>query len=305
MANSYLIKKASLVDIANKIRNLTNSENKLTIADISSAIGNEKQNLDAAIAVLIERGIEVPEGATSADLAGLIASVDGTSSSDFPEFTYSGQYALINDEKENKIQNWRIKFLTSGKLVFTSLGSGDTGIDIFAVGGGGGTDTAYDSYGGGGAGYTKTITKQILQTGIEYDVVIGTGGGRATDGGNSSFGSLLTAAGGKKAYVIGGTGWFGGNGGSGGGSQYAEGGSDGSDGNAAGGERKAGTGQHTTTKEFGEETGDLYATGGNGSGWSGANASSISAPNSGNGASWNTTDVGQSGIVVIRNHRII
>ena len=55
----------------------------------------------------------------------------GGAAGGLPNFTYSGTYTLIDDGDKN----WRIKFLTSGTLVFTSL-SGN--IDVFILGGGGG-----------------------------------------------------------------------------------------------------------------------------------------------------------------------
>ena len=85
-------------------------------------------------------------------------------------------------------------------------------------------------------------------------------------------------------------------GGSGGGGQYADGGTDGSDG--ATGDTAGGKGQGTTTREFGEADGDLYASGG------GKNLKAT-VPNSGNGgyyasqSSVNPAD----GIVVIRQHK--
>jgi hypothetical protein len=56
---------------------------------------------------------------------------------------------------------------------------------------------------------------------------------------------------------------------------------------------KKGTGQGTTTREFGESTGALYAQGG------GSNTSNVA--NSGNGGRSNVN--GSTGIVIIRNHR--
>lgn len=275
MANSYLIKEASLVDIANKIRNLTNSENKLTIADISSAIDNEKQNLDAAIAVLVERGIEVPEGATSADLAGLIDLIEGSSASAFPEFTYSGTYELIDDglAADGKTQNWRVKFLTSGVLTFSKLGSGEKGISFFCVGGGGGGGCYKGLTGhGGGGGYIKSGNAYpLLDT--AYQIVVGAGGsGAATgeEGNNGSDGGTtiafdVSANGGKGATI-----YKGGDGASGGGAganlEHVSAGAGGSNG-ANGGTAynfSPGTGSGITTREFGDSDGELYSGGGGG-----------------------------------------
>ena len=48
-----------------------------------------------------------------------------------PEYSYSGDNLLINDGNGN----WRLKFLTSGTLVFNRIPSNL--IDVFLVGGGG------------------------------------------------------------------------------------------------------------------------------------------------------------------------
>ena len=69
-------------------------------------------------------------------------------STGLPRFTYTGQYSFIQDGDGH----WRIKFLTSGTLTFSSLGNGADGADLFIVGGGGGSNT----YAGGGGGYTVT-----------------------------------------------------------------------------------------------------------------------------------------------------
>ena len=50
-----------------------------------------------------------------------------------PQYTYTGSSTFIDDGNGN----WRIKFLTSGTLTFTNLGTGVNGIDVFLVGGGG------------------------------------------------------------------------------------------------------------------------------------------------------------------------
>ena len=91
-----------------------------------------------------------------------------------PEFTYTGTYQLIDDGGGN----WRIKFLTSGVLTFTKLGSAGKGIDVFLVGGGGGCGNANgvsDFLGAGGGGYTKTTRQITVQAGVEYPIVIGAG----------------------------------------------------------------------------------------------------------------------------------
>ena len=48
-----------------------------------------------------------------------------------PNFTYSGDY-LFADDGDN---NWHVKLLSSGTLVFYSLGNAANGIDSFCVSG--------------------------------------------------------------------------------------------------------------------------------------------------------------------------
>lgn len=223
-----------------------------------------------------------------------------------PAYTYTGSATLVDDGN----YRWRIKFLTSGTLTFSSLGN-SSGIDVFLVGGGGGTYEKGSSAasGGGGGGYTKTDTNVAISTGTTYTITVGAGGTSGADGGTTSaFG--LSVSGGKG--VSGST--SGGNGGSGGAAYYAaSGGSNGGNGgNGGNGEGKGGTGQGTTTREFGETSGTLYAgggacavgTGSGGSGGGGSSQASASA-NTGGGAGGSNENAhsGGSGIVVIRNHQ--
>ena len=243
-----------------------------------------------------------------------------------PEFTYTGEYEFI-DEGEG---SWRIKFKTSGRLTFTNLGSAQNGIDIFLVGGGGGGGS-YNGSGGGG-GYTRTV-KHITMADPSYYITIGQGGSGGTskhaggDGKATTF-DTFNAAGGKGGK----SGSSGGAGGSGGGScantqngtgVAAAGGSDGANGGAS--TYTGGAGQGTTTREFAESSGVLYAGGGGGSseangtpgeGGAGgggkggkgyANGESATANTGGGGGGamedGYTGGKGASGIVVIRNAR--
>jgi hypothetical protein len=215
-----------------------------------------------------------------------------------------GTYQVLDDGSDN----WRIKFLSSG--TFTPLK--DMVIDVFLVGAGGGKGSA--RCGGGGAGYTTTVRSITLAANTAYQITIGaagkngsTGGSTSatdgTDGGTTSAFSTV-AAGGKGSTTGRGTGGTGrsGDGGSGGGG-YISGGSNGVCGSAAGGTdggdgtssaTTGGKGQGTTTREFGETDGDLYASGG------GDNLTAT-VPNSGNGGSYNVEPA--DGIVVIRQHK--
>ena len=218
-------------------------------------------------------------------------------------FTYTGDCTMIDDGDGN----WRVKFLTNGDFISNS----DFIIDVFAVGGGGN-----GAEGGGGGGYTKTGTAQTITAKTKYSITIG-GATQASSGFN------VVANGGGS-----GSGSNGGSGGSGGGvsdgtNGGGKGGSDGSNGGGGNAWSSAGTGQGTTTREFGEETGDLYAGGGGGSG-AGVSSGAGGAGGGGNGAgnsatggngaantggggggagAWGTPGTGGTGIVVIRNAR--
>ena len=263
--------------------------------------------------------------------------------------------------------NWRIKFFESGTFIMSYPDVNY--IDVFVVGGGGGgggsgvnDDNSWYiiGAGGGGGGYTKTCrysnelnTELItINKNTNYNIVIGAGGTAGQcrpnqttipllpggDGGTSS-GFECSAAGGKGGptnyYKYGSPG---GSGGGGGGIHYAggTGGSDGSAGAAAGGDYgvsvgngAGGAGQGSTTREFGESTGDLYAGGGgggsggnNGNGGAGGAGGGGSGGNSGGGGTAGTkntggggggsgnscsvvsSNAGGSGIVIIRNHRV-
>ena len=235
-----------------------------------------------------------------------------------PEFTYTGDYEIVNDSDEIitvSQGNWKIRFLTSGTLTFTNLNGAENGIDVFLVGGGGGS--WYGTWGGdsanqfipsaaAGGGYTTTKKNISVTVGTPYVISIGAGGLGGTgdindsgkNGGNTTaFGS--TANGGKTGT----TKTKGGDGGSGGaGYGGGSGGVDGADG--SGGkydEFAGGKGQGTTTREFAESTGKLYSTGGS------FNKSNEVSANTGDGGNHGSAQAnghtGASGIVIIRNAR--
>lgn len=225
-----------------------------------------------------------------------------------PAYTYTGVCEEVTDD----YRNWRLKFLTSGLLTIKNLGNAKDGIDIFLVGGGGGTydNDNYGATGGGGGGYTLTKKALFILRGKTYKIDVGAGGQAGADGGKSSaFGHS----------VSGGKGTSNGNGGNGGsgGAAYSNGngGSDGGNGTGTGG--TPGTGQGTTTREFGESTGDLYSGGGAGSVQSGqggqgggGSMQQDGEDNTGGGAGGSNggtsnpqSHTGGSGIVIIRNTR--
>ena len=176
------------------------------------------------------------------------------------KFTYTGDYVVRKDGV--------VELLTSGTLVFLE----PKVIDVFMVGGGGKGGLARvsssDAGGGGGGGFTRTIKK--LSVSGSYDIVIGNGStALSTPGGPTSFGSAITVAGGNSGgFGSSNSNRNGQSGGSGGGgcavsaSYGGVGGNDGSNGDSATG--SGGAGQGSTTREFGELTGKLYAGGGGG-----------------------------------------
>lgn len=233
-----------------------------------------------------------------------------------PVFTYDGTYALTDDSGTTVAQNtmcdnWKLKFTTGGTITFTKLNSAANGIDVFCVGGGGGSGKgcgdALCSGGGGGGGYTKTVKKVSVNT-TSYTITVGSGGSKGSGGGKTSAFSCEAKGGNAGGTANAHNGWNpGGAGGSGGGAGAWNnnlGGAGGTNGGNGGnrGDRTGGTGQGTTTREFGESSGTLYSTGG--SGQANANGSG----NTGNGGSSKNQSEGTgysggSGIVVIRNTR--
>lgn len=250
-----------------------------------------------------------------------------------PEFTYTGDYEIVSDDDQpitTSQGNWKIRFLTSGTLTFTNLNGAENGIDVFLVGGGGGGSRA-----AGGGGYTKTLKAVKVTVGTAYAIEVGAGGiagvgnskAGSSGGTSSAFGA---SANGGEAKTNGATSFTGSNGGSGGGAGSAngaggKGGSDGSDGfHRDGTHKESGTGQGTTTREFGESDGKLYAAGGGGctttssNGGAGGDGGGGDGGNTSGGATSGETNTGSggggaangkvagaggSGIVIIRNKR--
>ncbi|MEA4914561.1 MAG: hypothetical protein VB061_08320 [Christensenella sp.] len=211
-------------------------------------------------------------------LAGYLGKTNSALSRGFTEedFTFTGSKTWVDDGDGN----FRLKFLSSG----TFTPKKKIKIDIFLVGGGGGGRNGVrgSNQGGGGAGgYTGTWTNFALYANQSYTITIGAGGSaNGGTGGTTSISgygiTTMSKSGGtpNASYF-----YFGGNGGSGaGGSNACNGGSDGSNGIGT----NAGTGQGTTTKEFGETGGTLYAGGGGGGGFNNG-GSSGGAGGGGNG----------------------
>lgn len=203
-----------------------------------------------------------------------------------PLFTYTGNCTVVDDGDDG----WRIKFLSSGTF---KIQRPYATIDAFLVGGGASGSYSYEaddgSYpvggGGGAGGYTMTQQNIDLSYGESYIIIVGDGG-QAVGGGQTA---VIGNNGGNTAafgYTARGGSWddinvinsgLPGNGGSAGGrSGYVDGSSvqvNAENGHENGEDSIAasqypllnvGKGQGTTTREFGEETGDLYAAGGGG-----------------------------------------
>ena len=279
-------------------------------------------------AVSCTDGTNTASGSVSIAASGESKSVS-LSYNKIPAFTYTGQYKIVNDSgteiTSTTSNNWNIRLLTSGTLTFTDL-RGTSAIDLFLVGGGGGsnsktvsTDYGTVHSGGGGGGYTKTQKSVSVSANSAISVSIGAGGGAGSSGGTTTVkvnGSSYSASGGS----AGGAPWWnvsntvcgsGGSGGSGGGAASSggfAGGSGGSNGgNGSGGRSNvfptssAGSGQGTTTKAFGESSGELYSYGGSGGGGTPPVVGTLAA-NTGHGGQ-GSGGSGYSGIAIIRGHR--
>jgi len=223
-----------------------------------------------------------------------------------PPFTYTGDYEIVDGDTID----WKIRFLSSGTLTF--IGQVPL-LDIFLVGGGGGGHSHYtnnyDCGGGGGGGYTTTVLKKNALPDTEYSIIVGEGGkfsktnGVKKNGGDTSALGETAAGGNGASNYRGATGGSGGGGGTTNHGAY-KGGSDGSDG--FGMSNYIGKGQGTTTREFSEADGTLYAAGGGGCGGSigEGGTGEANTGDGGNGSSNNGVGTsGASGIVIIRAHQ--
>lgn len=187
-----------------------------------------------------------------------------------PKFTYDGDYVIRDDGV--------VELLTSGTITFLNPAV----IDVFMVGGGSSGRSGYNSSmfgcGGGAGGYTQTVRQFKVVANNEYPVTIGDGGLPApygklhgNPGGSTSFGTFTVKGGsitpGNSNTASGYSGGSGGGGGVSSNSGYGAGGSDGANGEQGYMGSKllpGGKGQNSTTREFGELTGKLYAGGGGG-----------------------------------------
>lgn len=215
-------------------------------------------------------------------------------------------YATINNQEwvssSSRTSNTTINIITEQFNTSTTwvVPNGVHSVNVFLVGGGGGGSWATGGNGGGG-GYTGTWTINV-SPGQKININVGAGGKKGygyssssgENGGSTSFGNLSVAGG------NGGLG-RGGNGGSGGGgggwwdydnypyNKYAiggNGGSDGSDGPYKEG-ISSGTGQHRSTRQFGQTNGILYAGGGGGGSYCDGSGNSYVGGSAGSGGGGN------------------
>ena len=221
------------------------------------------------------------------------------------DFTYTGNYILVDDENNN----WRLKFITSG--VFTPVK--DILVDIFLVGAGagGGGGTSSLNGGGGGSGYVGTHKSIVLYANVSINVIIGAGGAGGVNavgspGGSTSFGTFVVNGGGNGAGVD--SGGSGGSGGGVGGSNDAlfqaiggnggNGGSNGASGNSS--NKTSGTigiGSNISLTEFGEDGAELYSGAGGGACGYGNGGPGLA----GNGGAGGTTSLSAGGGIVDAN----
>ena len=212
--------------------------------------------------------------------------------------------------------------IASGRKVFTSsttwtVPTGVKSIKIHCTGGGasGGTsdkssNASVKSGGGGGGGYCSYKTNVTVTPGETLTITVGSGGVHANNGGCVA-GNLSSVYRSGTALCIGNGGAssskrYGSNGGSGGGAganlyynDVTNAGSGGSNGSNGGGEAHyIGTGQGTSTHEFGASSGTLYG-GGGGAGaahnWSSGSDTEKTSPAGYGGAGGGASGGGESG----------
>lgn len=205
--------------------------------------------------------------------------VDGSNCVPNPPVVYTYTNKGVGSVLSMDDLKWKIKFTQSGTFTPSKV-PGTGAIDVFVVGGGGAATPV--NYGGGAGGYTTNGSSTLFK-GTGYSIVVG---GQAQL--SSGFG--VQASGG--ASNSGDHGGAGGSGGSGWGSCNRA--SDGGNGRTNG-EYRGGSGQGSTTREFGESTGWLYSYGGCGGYYAGITSGDL---NTGNGGS--NGGAGGTGIVIIR-----
>ena len=329
-----------------KLANAVNQE----IPSLKSSVSEGKRQVASAITDKgVSTASDASFSTMAANIRKIEKIITGTPALN-KDFTYSGQCQVIDDSTE-AYNEWRIKFLTSGTLKFTANIAVDIFLVGGGGGGAGhvGNGSGPLCSGGGGGGYTKTLNNITLNKNVSYSIVIGNGGVKGDDGvagnvhgnygrpgGSTSIsaitnGSVTGGIGGGGPIPTGDSSIYankGGDGGSGGGSGYlrvsrfkgvtrstrATNGSNGTRCNVTGtvmGWGTPGTGQGSTTKEFGDNGATSYSMGG-ASGGSDASYGVVSnSGNGGDGLCHSGSNVygsgynvdGSSGILIIRKHK--
>lgn len=195
-----------------------------------------------------------------------------------PSYAYTGAHYATADNTY-----WYIYLTGSGTFTFSYPKT----IDVFLVGGGAGgmsSSAAKDGgVGGGGGGYTKTVYNVYVPAQTGNAVAIGAGGGAQANGGPTSAFANSVAGGTIGSARRGGNG---GSGGGAGGNPGGRGGSNGANGanSGDGNTTYGGTGQGSTTCEFGDTSRTRYGGGGGGGTYmSNANNRGIGSDGGGNG----------------------
>lgn len=263
--------------------------------------------------------------------------------------------AAYNEWRIKFLTSGTLKFTAKVAVDIFLVGGGAGGACGYSMGNG--SNSTPKAAGGGGSGYTKTLNNITLAKDTSYAITIGNGGNGSTSksnpGGSGGTTSIASITNGSVSGGSGGNGgssiypYIGGNGGSGGGAgtRMIGGGRTAITGRSAGGtnggnggqcpiygqlaqaeshitghgDGTVGTGQGSTTKEFGDSGSTLYATGGRGGGYTvnSVGTAQILAPNSpiansgngGDGGYSNSTSAvylsgsGSSGILIIRKHK--
>lgn len=72
----YAIEESTLTAMGDKLRSLRGLSSKMTTDEMQGHLDTELANITAALSALTEKGVEVPEGATSDSLAALIEGIE-------------------------------------------------------------------------------------------------------------------------------------------------------------------------------------------------------------------------------------
>ena len=120
----------------------------------------------------------------------------------FPEFTYTGDYHIVNEGTPD----WKIYFTSSG--TFTPVSNIAVQAQLIGGGSGGNSGNSIISPRKGGGGGNAVINEFILEAGKNYQLIIGSGGKGANAGGPSgsaggnTSGFGITANGGSPATPV-------------------------------------------------------------------------------------------------------